>query len=298
MKKVFTIGLIIPVLLCIAQSNEDLLTKAYAKKSNALLLDFFKKWNNEIQPIQNAELAKCNDTVQHAYKIFASLYNTTTLDSMVGDVKNSFHKKAFLVVQNEIETYFTEKIHYTDKEIEDSIVKYITNTEKNEANRSKMLAKTDDGKLKNHLLLLDIFGLEIFTYKPRLKYKPIQNFRPTLDSFEKKTLYLNSKYDSVLQLFLGSKYNRKEKGIAYSYNSRRDILLRKKFLEKYINIGQDQSGKQLKLFTAPLATIIVFDKYMQYARVEFTLLYGTGNATFHRVENNWRIESAKLDWQF
>jgi hypothetical protein len=39
---------------------------------------------------------------------------------------------------------------------------------------------------KTHLLLLDIFGLEIFTYKPRLKYKPIQNFRPTLDSFEKK----------------------------------------------------------------------------------------------------------------
>lgn len=281
-----------------SQTASQLLKKAYKKQSTELLKQFFQNWNQEVQPISEIELSKLNDTIQQAYSIFTGFYKPQSIDSLGGSEWGNYIYRDvdYLIVQNFIEIYFTDKIYYSEKEIDDYIVENINKNIKEDSTRQKML-KRIDGKL--HIYVLENFGpnQSIFYTNTDILTDSIMNFRPTIECNGKHPLYLNSYYNDILNAFLGNKhFSLGIGGIMNPARSKGQSEMRKKFLENNIKIWYGHWGGYWQFYSYPKAFSITFDKEMKYARVCYRMVYEGGEAILKKDNEKWKLISAKRTW--
>lgn len=298
MKTILTISILFLATLLQSQSNAHLLKKAYKRRSTESLKQFFLNWNKEIQPITELEFSKLNDTIKQAYSVFTGFYKPQSIDSLGGsEWGNDIYKNVdFLIVQNFIKIYFTDKIYYSEQEVDDYVVDYINQNIKADSTRQKLL-KRKDGKLSE--FVLENFGpnRSIFFDRKDSLTDSIVNFRPQINCNGKLPLYLNSNYSDILNAFLGKKHLPiGAGGIMNPARSTGQSEKRKEFLENYIKIWHGHWGGYWQLYSYPNAYSITFDKEMKYARVDYRMVYEGGEALLKNYKGNWVLISAKRTW--
>ncbi len=293
MKFAFLCLFVIFVSAAYAQTPEKNLEIAYKKKSASLLKEFFNQWAQNSSPITNIDLTQLNDTVKNAYQVFTVFYKPTDINRIGGSEwgKSIYTEVDFLIVQNSIKIYFTEKIHYSDQEIEDHVRKVLK--AKDDSSRQELLQKVN-GKLSTFVIRR--FGPVVSEQAIFIK-DSITDFRPIIDCNGKTPLYLTQSYNNLLNAFLGNTHIPfGTENIMNPARSSGESEKRKKFLEKQIKIWYGHWGGYWELYSYPQVSRIIFDKYMQYAKVEFRMVYEGGEAILKNNNGHWELLSARRTW--
>lgn len=146
------------------------------------------------------------------------------------------------------------------------------------------------GRKSRLVFAVFVFGKGIAGFTPRCHM-------PAVESTDKKPLYLNSKYNEILNAFLGNKHlPLGAGGIMNPARSKGQSAKRKMFLEKFIKIWYGHWGGYWQLISYPEANSITFDKEMKYARIDFRMVYEGGEAILKRENGIWKLISAKRTW--
>ena len=299
MRKALTIVLLFIINLGYAQKTEQLLEKAYKERSKEQLANFFLQWNKEIPPIDLADLEQLNSYQREAYNAFTAFYKPHRLDSIgKSEWGNDIYKQTdVLLVQNQIQI-FSQKIFYSDAEIDSIITSSVNRTETQDSTRQRILRRVD-GKLNQEIR--NEYGFEnsfSFQYPDiGIPVDSIMNFRPNIKVPGKLCVYLTTEREKTLKAFLGDKHLPiGSGGIMNPARSKGASEKRKKFLEHHIKIWYGHWGGYWQLKSYPVASSITFDKDMQYARVNFRLVYEGGQAILKKIDGKWTLISSKITW--
>ena len=271
------------------QSQSDLLNKSYNEKSLELLCQFFDNWSNETS-ISDSDYRELNDTSKAIYNVFKEFYKPTQLSRLSNSDWNDsvYLKSKYFIVQNSIDKIlFTYKIYFTDSEIDSFATAKISFLYKADTLKKNELLKRENGKLKKHII--DAFGPKYWQQYDSKSIIVDSLFRlyPLIDYSEIKPLILTSKYEKLMNEFLGAKYGLKK-------NIKKDYQSRKEFLDNLITFHSGDYG--WNLVTYPYVNSITFDKNMKYAKIEFEIFRRGGIAILERKGNNWRIIQIERTW--
>ncbi len=281
-----------------AQTPEEVLVKAYEQNSKRQLDSFFKNWNEKYPSIKENNLLTLSDTLQNVYNLFKEFYQPLRIKKLGGSGwgDNLYKKSKYLIIQDKIKIYFTGKVYYSEKEIDDYIVSYINRVIKDDIKRQYLLKRTN-GKLSKSVL--EIYSPYDSFYKEEneILRDSIINFRPSINCDGKKSVYLTSEYDNILNIFLGNtQISFGEGNIMKPANSTGESEKRKRFLEKLIKIWYGHWGGYWQLHSYPTVSRIVFDKKMQYAKVYFRMVYQGGDTILKNENGKWILISSRLTW--
>ena len=298
MKALFFILLSLVFTYSNAQNAGKLLEKAYKKKSLEMSHQFFLNWNQEVQPISEKELSTLNDTIRNTYNVFTAFYKPQSVDSLGGSEWGSaiYNDVDFLVVQNFIKIYFTEKLFWSEQEIDEYIVDFVKSNIIDTSLQNLLLKRTG-GKLSESVI--DRYGpkRKIYFERNEPPIDSIINFRPIINCGGKQPVYLTSKYNNILINFLGNNHAPLGKGGIMTPALATDASAKRKtFLENRIKIWYGHWGGYWQLHSYPFAYAITFDYDMQYAQVDFRMIYEGGEALLQNVNGNWVLISAKRTW--
>lgn len=277
-----------------AISQITILEDAYKKKSKERLDDFFEYWRKDVPPISEKEFQLLSDTLKEVYGAFETFYQPLNLDKIgASEWGDSIYRNVdYLIVQNNLRLSFTKKIFYTEEEINMFLKRYIEGV-KGIKLKELYLKMYDKGKLKKHL---DNYGLKYLPEDNSLLVDTITNFRPNICS-EKGVVYLSTRYNKVLNDFLGnSDYKVNEKIFSSPIRSKKELNRRISFIEPKVKIWRGHWGAYWHLITFPEVNSIIFDKDFQYAKILFRIIYQGGEATLKKEDGKWKILSSELTW--
>lgn len=299
MKKIFLYIAFICSLAAFAQNEkqESLLEKAYNKNSRKELKFFFENWNEEISSITDQEFNHLNDTLKNAYAAFTAFYKPTSVDQLGGSEWGSkiYQHAKYLIVQNNVKIYLTDKIFYNEEEKEAYAIEQINRILTTEES-TKAYLRRKDGKLFPHTI--ERFGPDSCLREDKETFiDSIIDFKPIIKSGSKKPLYLTSEYETILNTFLGNEQLPLGTGsIMNAAKADGDSKLRQNFLENFIKIWAGHWGGYWQLISYPQAYSIVFDKKMEYARIYYRMVYEGGEAILKNNNGAWTLVSGKITW--
>jgi len=306
MKKYIVIACLIITTVTYSQTQGKLLEQAYKKKSTELLNQFFINWHNEIPTISNTEFSNLNDTLKQAYNVFTAFYKPCAIDSVGGsEFGNKLYENVdYLIVQNETKIYITsDKLYYTDQEKYDFAVEYYHNWNNLKDSikniRLDYLKKImESDKFKNKGVEIEyMIGRRIPEKIKTTLIDTLKKFRPEINCEGKIPVYLNEEYRNLLNAFLGNTYLPfGTGGIMNPARSKGESLKRQKFLENSIKIFFGHWGGYWQLLSYPQAYSVIFDKNMQYAKVEFRMVYQGGEAFLKNENGSWKMIFSRITW--
>lgn len=277
-------------LLCFQDSNAqksyETLKNAYNENSKSQLWNFFIEWHNEVPTITDEEFNQLNDTLKNTYLAFKEFYLPQELEKIGKpefgtDIYNSVK---FFIVQNDIKIYFIDKVYFTDDELETFVLNSMKKERKNDSLKIEDIR--NNGKLS--YLALMMYGPFAVIDQPGMATDSIDDFRPFITSKNYSTpVYLNKNYYDILNKFLSS---------GSTPLSQQEIINRKNFLENFVTIFYGHWGGYWQLETYPLAYNIIFDKNMEYARIDFRVIYEGGSAILKNYNGKWELISSELTW--
>lgn len=188
-----------------AQTSEEILVKSYEQNSKKQLDSFFLNWNEKCPSIQESDLLAFNDTLQNTYNVFKEFYQPQHIKKLGGSEwgDNLYKKSKYLIVQDKIKIYFTEKVYFTENEIDEYVVDYINRIIKDDIKRQNLLKRTN-GKLSESVLEIYSPYNSFYKEENEILTDSIINFRPSINCDGKKPVYLTSEYDNILNIFLGN----------------------------------------------------------------------------------------------
>lgn len=129
------------------------------------------------------------------------------------------------------------------------------------------------------------------------KKDSIVNFRPPISLDKNKVLYLTDEYAKSINLFLGTESTQLGEGNIMN-PSRAEGESRKRYeaLRTYIPILHGHDGGYWHLQTHPDISIIILNKTLTKAKIDFRVGYQGGEAMFERIGNEWIIKESKATW--
>jgi len=129
------------------------------------------------------------------------------------------------------------------------------------------------------------------------KKDSINNFRPPLNLDSNKILYLTTEYDKTLNLFLGSiSIEMGQRNIMDPAKPNGESEKRYLILRAFIPILHGHWGGYWHLETHPAASIILFNKGLTLAKVNFRVGYQGGEAILTKEDNGWIIKESRATW--
>jgi hypothetical protein len=289
------ISLLLIAIICRGQTDGKLLEEAYKRRSKKQLNSFFENWHNQISATSENEVAKLDNIKCQAYRVFTVFYKPLNIDSLGGsEFGNDVYKySSFLIVQNSVYIYSTDKIFYSKNDTDGAIVNYINKSIFDDTLKIMML-KRQNGKLDR--TIYENFKREAIKNENGTLVDSIMNFKPKING-SKPALYLTKKYDTVLKSFLGNKYlPLGSGGIMNPATSIGESKKRQKFLEYYIKIWNGHWGGYWQLRSYPSVYSIVFDEEIKYAKVNFRMIYEGGEAILQNINGQWQLISSKITW--
>jgi hypothetical protein len=233
-----------------------------------------------------------SDVQREAYNVFETYYNPHDLATRGGSAfgNNAYLKFNYFLVQNRLNVYQTDKVYYTEPEIKDYVVKMIMKKFTNipVERRDSTIARFLSRPLKDDQILVYAYGphgSDVLDSTRHLVDSMI-NFRPRMIQTNATPLYLNKKYDELLQRLPGD-----EPIPMGQVGIKRLDVKKKQFLENYVKIFD------YRPLTPPIVYSIVFDKDMKYALVHYQMIMEGGHAFLKKENGKWVIISAKRIWQ-
>lgn len=129
------------------------------------------------------------------------------------------------------------------------------------------------------------------------KTDSIVNFRPPTSLDKNKVLYLTDEYAKSIGIFLGTESTELGEGNVMN-PSRAEGESRKRYeiLRPYIPILHGHWGGYWHLQTHPDISVIIFNKKMTKAKIEFRVGYQGGEAMLDKNGNTWTIKESKATW--
>lgn len=292
--------LLATVLPLFSQTPAQLLETAYKHKSKEELKAFFLRWNRDIPPVTEAELAGWNDTIRQAYRVFAAFYMPHRLDRLGGsEWGNDLYRDVdFLIVQNDLCIYQVDKILYTDQELQAYIADRINRSSYPESEKRERLKLNAEGKFFS--LRLDPFlPFERLGY-PKEEYRRVDSlagFRPAIRCDGKIPVYLTPEYEEILNDFLDNQRVPFSRGVFMSpARQERLVKKRKEFLENSVLIFHGHWGGYWQLHSYPRITALFFNRDLTEAKVFFRMVYQGGEALLKREGDGWTLIRSKLTW--
>lgn len=279
-----------------AQTSEQLET-AYKENSREKLKAFFDDWAKEIKPATLQQRKKMSNTVQQAYKVFEAFYNPHDLANLGStqwgnDIYTGFN---YLIIQKGFKIFQREKVYWTEQEARDyairNVLKNISPTQ-----HEKYIAFINSGD-KNHINTYGPNGRDIWQDKSRVMIDSVTDFHPAIIQTAATPLYLNDKYQKMLDSFLGNKHI--PLGVGDIMNPARpagesaDRLL---FLRNYVKIYLGHWGNHWHYTSDPSIGALIFDKDMKYARIQYNMIYEGGEAFLEYKDDTWKLISMKRTW--
>ena len=283
-----------------SQTSDKTLEKTYKEKSTTKLKDFFVTWSQEIPPITDAELSEYNDAIQQAYKVFITFYKPHRLDSIGGsEWGNDIYKNVdFLIVQNSLKIYFTDKVYYTDQELREYVINKINQSSIVDSIQTRWIEQISNSeKIPDHVLQL--YSPYFFQENRinRVLADSIINFRPAIHCDGKIPLFLTEKYENIITDFLGNNFSPLGTGgIMNPARAKKQSEKRKQFLENYIQFFHGHWGGYWQLYSYPQAYSITFDYDMKYAKIDSRMIYQGGEAFLKNENGVWTLISSELTW--
>ncbi len=149
-----------------ALSQEELLSLAYENNSKRMLDDFFSRWQQEIQPINEEEFTSLSEIEQAIYELFEKFYDPRYPSKVGGSEWGDklYQGYSYFIVQN--------KVYYRQVE---------------EPGSENTLWFGSREEYEQFLATRD----------------SIDTFRPRVDFSSTSVVYLAGKYESLLNDFLG-----------------------------------------------------------------------------------------------
>lgn len=266
--------------------------QAYAENSTKKLKQALDYWANEIKPVTEQEISKMSDVQREAYNVFETYYNPHDLATRGGSAfgNNAYLKFNYFLVQNRLNVYQADKVYYTEPETKNYVVKMIMKKFTNipVERRDSTIARFLSQPLKDDQIFVYAYGphgSEVIDSTRHLVDSMI-NFRPRMIQTNATPLYLNKKYDELLQRFPG------DEPIPMGQVGIKKLDVKKKqFLENYVKIFD------YRPLTPPIVYAITFDKDMKYALVHYGMIMEGGHAFLKKENGKWVIISAKRIWQ-
>lgn len=306
MKSKYSVSLLI--LICVfaitealqaQKSGTRMLKKAYKQNSTVLLDQFFRKWQVAVPTITDKELATFSDTIQEVYKVFTAFYKPTQLDRIGGsEWGNDVYQKAkYLIVQNELEIYFTDTIIYYSKEKIDSLVyQEVLLAYKDDTAKVNTFIHDERWK-KSNVWTQEYSNFNWTSIENKWPTDTIRNFRPSIDCDSKIPLYYHIDFFSNIYLFLKDQhYPLGFNGISSPAHAKEESEKKQQFLENSIKIFYGHWGGYWQLHSYPTAYYVIFDKNMQRAVIEFRMIYEGGAVLLEKKNGRWMIINAKRTW--
>ncbi|MEO8447338.1 MAG: hypothetical protein ABI528_07580 [bacterium] len=270
--------IIIVILLLVnssAQAQLALLEKAYKMKSTELLDSFITNWMNELPAISYEELSRQNDTIKAVYELFRLNFDPHNVSKFTDSINqrhyDSLYKDIrFAIIPNQI------KYSITDEFVTDT---WLTNQKykdffKNTIDTERMIRFLEPSFGNADSILLE----DSITY-----------FRPIIDN-DINPLYLNSRYDSVINNFIYR--SDREKWLEGSSNGRRnekEVLQRVEFLEKKLLIPNPLFASW-HLLTLPEVYSIRFNQNFQKAKVWYFFNCSVWESIFVKELGTWKFQ--------
>lgn len=129
------------------------------------------------------------------------------------------------------------------------------------------------------------------------KKDSIANFRPPLNIDKNKVLYLTNEYADAINKFLGTESTKLGEGnIMNPSRPEGESEKRYEVLRSYIPILHGHWGGYWHLETHPDISIIIFNKTLTKAKIDFRVGYQGGEAILEKSGNNWTIKESKATW--
>lgn len=272
-----------------AQTQKTTLNKAYNKKSLNQLDNFFKNWNREIRPISPKELVKLNDTIQNIYHIYYTFYNPVINSAFLLDsakASDFYSNISYVVLPNSIIFTFTDKLYYNAKETNDYVTQTVNRYIKPDSTKKEIL-KFEGTYSQSAIEMFGPSSKSLFYQEKILFADTIESFRPKI-KLNKKVLYLNNTYRTLLNEFIGKEVIEIETSDS-SYLSGESVN-KVEFLSNRIKIIPSH-WIGWKFDTFPLILKITFDKNMQYAKLIFKIKYNYGEALLKKDNDEWKLVS-------
>ena len=277
------------------------LEAAYRARSTEQLTQFFRGWSESLPAISAPELAQLNERQQEAYGVFTSFYKPHRLDSLGGSEwgNDIYQQTSFLLVQNELKIRVTDRLFYSDAAIDSIITAAISRFEWADSTKQRHLKKVN-GRLTQQVREEFGFG-DNFSYHnpadPARAVDSLLDFRPRVKAPGKQIIYLTPARAETLRAFLRDKHlPLGAGGIMNPARSRGESEKRKTFLGNDIKIWYGHWGGYWQLNSYPVASSITFDKSMNYARVNFRMVYEGGEAILKKTDGQWRLLTSKITW--
>ena len=296
--------LCILLVLCTAiqgqnRSQATLLKKAYKQNSTSLLYQFFDNWSNAVSSNENE--AK-NKWVAEAHKVFAAFYQPLQLEKIGcrSEDKDLYEDMPYFIVQSTLdEIRVTDAIPISPDELEAYYTNRINQIYSEDSIRKKQLDMLRRFKERGELTLefdFDYYGFSLGK-TPSTKVDSTISFRPPVNFFNKKIVYLTTEYKQLLDNFLGNRHvgfaKKSIMQVAYSKGESRKWM---DFFNTAARIFYGHWGGYWQYETYPKATIIVFDSQMQRAVVFFRFVYEGGEVILEKQNGEWTFVSGKLTW--
>lgn len=279
--------LFFPFTVSWGQDQGKLLLDAYRSKSSEKLERFFNKWVMESPPVSPDEMNRLNDTVREVYLVFQEFYNPLKIERIGGSEwgNNIYSNVKYFVMQDNIRVGFVDTL---DKEAL-LMQRFIKISEK--------LHVSVDSVRKGYTTDRTMRKYFSFDWPEAPKYGTLFGFRPRPIFQSPKTVMLSAKYDSILNGFLGNSHYPLGTGNVMSPAiSTGESSNRQKFLEHCIKIWYGHWGGYWQLYSYPYVSSITFDKTLNYALVNFRLVYEGGYAYLKKLNNTWTLIEAGRTW--
>jgi hypothetical protein len=130
-----------------------------------------------------------------------------------------------------------------------------------------------------------------------LRKDSIVNFRPPIDLDENSVLYLTQEYETSLNKFLGTQSTEVgEPNIMSPSAATGESEKRYEFLKVFIPVLHGHWGGYWHLETHPDVGVIIFNKTLTKAQINYRVGYQGGEAILERINNQWTIKESKATW--
>jgi hypothetical protein len=129
------------------------------------------------------------------------------------------------------------------------------------------------------------------------KKDSIENFRPPINLDKNKILYLTDEYAKSINKFLGTESTKLGEGnIMNPSRPEGESEKRYEILRPYIPILHGHWGGYWHLETHPEISVIIFNKTLTKAKIDFRVGYQGGETILEKNGNNWTIKESKATW--
>jgi hypothetical protein len=275
-----------------------LLQHAYKTNSLTELNQFFADWHKNNKPLSDAEIAKLSEIEKQAYGVFTAFYRPLEIDSLGGSEfgSNIYNNVRYLIIQSHVKIYSTAKILDMGAERDSIAVQAVNKSTLPDSVKTKYLKRVN-GKLSREVLADFGNGFNLDEYRKDTLIENIVNFRPQIKCGDKLPVYLTSRYDTILNAFLGNTHLALGAGgIMNPARSKGESLKREKFLNQMVKIWYGHWGGYWQLYSYPEVYSIIFNKQMNRAEVNFRFIYEGGKAVLESKNGQWKLLSSMRTW--